>query len=165
MRHIEAGMNPYRAALVGSREIGFRVLSMSLSLMAVFIPIWLMSGIVGRLFHEFAVARSTAIMVSLFASLTTTPMLCARFLKPRDAAMHGVWYRISERGYAWMNRGYTVSLSWVLRHQRLVLGLTILILAVNVALFVLISKGFFPQQDIGRLSPPSSEIRIFPSTH
>jgi len=90
MRHIEAGRRPYDAALLGSREIGFTVLSMSVSLMAVFIPIWLMTGIVGRLFHEFAVAISAAIMVSLVASLTTTPMLCARFLKPHDAQKQNV---------------------------------------------------------------------------
>ena len=152
MRHIEAGLKPYDAALLGSREIGFTVLSMSISLMAVFIPIWLMTGIVGRLFHEFAVAISAAIMVSLVASLTTTPMLCARFLKPHNAQKHNVWYRMSERGYDWMNRGYHASLSWVLRHKRLVLGLTVLTLAVNVFLFIYIPKGFFPQQDIGRLA-------------
>ena len=152
MRHIEAGLRPYDAALLGSREIGFTVLSMSISLMAVFIPIWLMTGIVGRLFHEFAVAISAAIMVSLVASLTTTPMLCARFLKPHNAQKHNVWYRMSERGYDWMNRGYHASLSWVLRHKRLVLGLTVLTLAVNVFLFIYIPKGFFPQQDTGRLA-------------
>jgi multidrug efflux pump len=152
MRHIEAGLKPYDAAVLGSREIGFTVLSMSISLMAVFIPIWLMTGIVGRLFHEFAVAISTAIMVSLVASLTTTPMLCARFLKPHNAQKHNVWYRASERGYDWMNRYYHASLSWVLQHKRFVLALTILTLAVNVFLFIYIPKGFFPQQDIGRLS-------------
>ena len=152
MRHIEAGLKPYDAALLGSREIGFTVLSMSISLMAVFIPIWLMTGIVGRLFHEFAVAISTAIMVSLVASLTTTPMLCARFLKPHNAQKHNIWYRASERGYDWMNRVYHASLSWVLRHQRVVLAITVLTLAVNVFLFIYIPKGFFPQQDIGRLS-------------
>jgi len=101
---------------------------MSISLMAVFIPIWLMTGIVGRLFHEFAVAISTAIMVSLVASLTTTPMLCARFLKPHNAQKHNIWYRASERGYDWMNRVYHASLSWVLRHQRVVLAITVLTL-------------------------------------
>ena len=152
MRHIEAGLKPYDAAVLGAREIGFTVLSMSISLMAVFIPIWLMTGIVGRLFHEFAVAISAAIMVSLVASLTTTPMLCARFLKPHNAQKHNVWYRMSERGYNWMNRYYHVSLSWVLQHKRFVLGLTVFTLGVNVFLFIYIPKGFFPQQDIGRLS-------------
>ncbi len=152
MRHVEAGMTPHEAAVLGSREISFTVISMSVSLMAVFIPIWLMSGIVGRLFREFAVTISAAIAVSLVASLTTTPMLCARFLKPHDPEGHGVWYRVSERGFVWMNRGYRASLSWVLRHQRFILAVAIVTLAVNVALFVYIPKGFFPQQDIGRLS-------------
>ena len=91
-------------------------------------------------------------MVSLVASLTTTPMLCAHFLKPHDAQKHNLWYRMSERGYDWLNRSYHASLSRVLQHKRLVLGLTILTLAVNVFLFIYIPKGFFPQQDIGRLA-------------
>ena len=152
MRHVEAGIPPYEAAVLGSREIGFTVLSMSVSLMAVFIPIWLMNGIVGRLFREFAVTISAAIAVSLIASLTTTPMLCARFLKPHDREAHGAWYRASERGFDWMNRGYRISLAWVLRHQRFILAVTLITLAVNVALFIYIPKGFFPQQDIGRLT-------------
>ena len=151
MRHVEGGMAPYDAAILGSREIGFTVLSMSVSLMAVFIPIWMMNGIVGRLFHEFAVTISAAIALSLVASLTTTPMLCARFLKPHDPAMHSAWYRRSERGFDLMNRGYRVSLAWVLRHQRFILAVTLVTLAANVALFIYIPKGFFPQQDIGRL--------------
>jgi len=152
MRHVEAGIAPYDAAVLGSREIGFTVLSMSVSLMAVFIPIWLMSGIVGRLFHEFAVTISAAIAISLVASLTTTPMLCARFLKPHDREMHGVWYRVSERAFDRLTHGYRVSLAWVLRHQRFILAVTLITLAVNVALFIYIPKGFFPQQDIGRLN-------------
>jgi multidrug efflux pump len=111
-----------------------------------------MSGIVGRLFHEFAVTISTAIAVSLIASLTTTPMLCARFLKPHDRQMHGTLYRISERAFDNMAHGYRVSLAWVLRHQRFILAVTLITLAVNVVLFIYIPKGFFPQQDIGRLS-------------
>jgi multidrug efflux pump len=151
MRHIEAGIAPYDAAVLGSGEIGFTVLSMSVSLMAVFIPIWLMNGIVGRLFREFAVTISAAIAVSLIASLTTTPMLCARFLKSHDRERHGAWYRISEQAFDEMARGYRVSLAWVLRHQRFILVVTLLTLAVNVVLFVYIPKGFFPEQDIGRL--------------
>jgi len=151
MRHVEAGLAPYDAAVLGSREIGFTVLSMSVSLMAVFIPIWLMNGIVGRLFHEFAVAISAAIAISLVASLTTTPMLCARFLKPHDRQLHGAWYRVSERAFDRMSHGYRISLEWVLRHQRFILAVTLITLAVNVWLFIYIPKGFFPQQDIGRL--------------
>jgi len=152
MRHIEAGVPPHDAAVLGSREIGFTVVSMSVSLMAVFIPIWLMNGIVGRLFHEFAVTISAAIAISLIASLTTTPMLCARFLKPHDRQMHGALYRTSERAFDGMAHGYRVSLAWVLRHQRFILAVTIVTLAVNVVLFIYIPKGFFPEQDIGRLS-------------
>ena len=151
MRHVEVGMPPYEAALLGAREIGFTVVSMSTSLIAVFIPILLMGGIVGRMFHEFAVTLSAAIAVSLVVSLTTTPMLCARFLKAHDPGSHGALYRMSERGFVWMNRFYKVSLGWVLRHQRLVLAITILTLVVNVYLYVIVPKGFFPQQDTGRL--------------
>jgi multidrug efflux pump len=152
MRHVEAGMAPYQAALVGAREIGFTVVSMSTSLIAVFIPILLMGGIVGRLFHEFAVTLSAAIAVSLVVSLTTTPMLCARFLKAHDPGSHGRMYRISERGFYWLTRGYKVSLGWVLRHRRLVLVLAIVMVFVNIYLYVIVPKGFFPQQDTGRLA-------------
>jgi len=151
MRHIEGGMQPHQAALLGAREIGFTVVSMSTSLIAVFIPILLMSGLVGRLFHEFAVTLSAAIAVSLVVSLTTTPMLCARFLKPHDPSAHGSLYRMSERGFYWMNRGYKVSLGWVLRHRRLILAVAILMVFLNVFLYVKVAKGFFPQQDTGRL--------------
>ena len=152
MRHVEAGMKPYQAALVGSREIGFTVVSMSTSLIAVFIPILLMGGIVGRLFREFAVTLSAAIAVSLVVSLTTTPMLCARFLKPHDAGKHGRLYRISERGFAHLTHGYKVSLGWVLRHRRLILVVAVLMVFVNVFLYIIVPKGFFPQQDTGRLA-------------
>ncbi len=151
MRHVEAGMPPYQAALVGAREIGFTVVSMSTSLIAVFIPILLMGGIVGRLFHEFAVTLSAAIAVSLVVSLTTTPMLCARFLKPHDVGGHGRLYRLSERGFYHLTHGYKVSLAWVLRHRRLILAVAILMVFVNVALYIIVPKGFFPQQDTGRL--------------
>jgi multidrug efflux pump len=151
MRHVEAGMRPYQAALVGAREIGFTVVSMSTSLIAVFIPILLMGGIVGRLFHEFAVTLSAAIAVSLVVSLTTTPMLCARFLKPHDAESHGRLYRLSERGFYHLNHGYRVSLAWVLRHKLLIFIVAIVMVFVNVGLYIVIPKGFFPQQDTGRL--------------
>ena len=152
MRHVEGGMKPYPAALLGAREIGFTVVSMSTSLMAVFIPILLMGGLVGRLFHEFAVTLSAAIAVSMVVSLTTTPMLCARFLKAHDPGSHGSLYRMSERGFYLLNRGYKVSLGWVLRHKRLILAVTILMVFVNVFLYVIVPKGFFPQQDTGRLA-------------
>jgi multidrug efflux pump len=152
MRHIEAGMRPYQATLVGAREIGFTVVSMSTSLIAVFIPILLMGGIVGRLFHEFAVTLSAAIAVSLVVSLTTTPMLCARFLKAHDPGSHGRLYRMSERGFYHLTRGYRISLGWVLRHRRLIMVVAILMVFVNVFLYIVIPKGFFPQQDTGRLA-------------
>ena len=151
MRHVEAGVSPYQAALLGAREIGFTVVSMSTSLIAVFIPILLMSGIVGRLFHEFAVTLSAAIAVSLVVSLTTTPMLCARFLKAHDPGSHGSLYRMSERGFAWMNHAYRTSLGWVLRHKPLIGTITVLLVFVNVALYIVVPHGFFPQQDTGRL--------------
>jgi multidrug efflux pump len=150
MRHIEAGMSPHEAALLGAREIGFTVMSMSISLIAVFIPILLMSGLIGRLFHEFAMTISSAIAVSMVVSLTTTPMLCARFLKPHSAK-HGVIYRVSEKSFIRLNQGYKRSLAWVLRHQRLVFAIAVIAVFVNVYLYVIVPKGFFPQQDTGRM--------------
>jgi len=151
-RYLEKGMNPYEAAMKGSREIGFTVLSMSTSLIAVFIPILLMGGIVGKLFREFAVTLSVAIAVSLLVSLTTTPMLCARFLKSKDEARHGRIYRASERVFNWMHAEYALALRWVLRHQVLVLLVVFATVVLNVFLFIVVPKGFFPQQDTGRLN-------------
>jgi multidrug efflux pump len=150
-RHIEAGMKPYDAAIKGASEIGFTVFSMSTSLVAVFIPILMMSGIVGRLFREFAVVLSVAIGVSLFVSLTATPMMCARFLK-HDVGKHGRTYRFSENAFNRLLRTYDVSLKWVLRHQFLILLVTIGTVCLNVYLFWVTPKGFFPQQDTGRVN-------------
>ncbi|HEV3219060.1 MAG TPA: multidrug efflux RND transporter permease subunit [Candidatus Acidoferrales bacterium] len=150
-RYLEAGLKPMEAALRGSREIGFTVLSMSTSLVAVFIPILLMGGVVGRLFREFAVTLSTAIGVSLMVSLTTTPMMCARFLKP-ETHEHGLSYRIAEGGFEGLKRGYEICLRWVLRHQPFVLALTLATICLSVYLYIATPKGFFPQQDTGRLS-------------
>ena len=150
-RYLEEGMNPYEAAMKGSREIGFTVLSMSTSLIAVFIPILLMGGIIGKLFREFAVTLSVAIAVSLLVSLTTTPMLCARFLKQRDESRHGYLYRISENAFQWIHHEYNAALRWVLRHQLLTLGVAIGCAFLNIYLFMIVPKGFFPQQDTGRL--------------
>jgi multidrug efflux pump len=150
MRHVEAGMKPFEAALLGSREIGFTVMSMSISLVAVFIPILLMSGLIGRLFHEFAMTISSAIAISMVVSLTTTPMLCAHFLKPHGAK-HGAIYRASESGFVRMNKGYKRSLAWVLQHQFLILLIVLITVAVNVYLYIAVPKGFFPQQDTGRM--------------
>jgi len=150
-RHLETGMRPFDAALQGAREIGFTVFSMSTSLVAVFIPILLMGGIIGRLFREFAVTLSAAICVSLFVSLTTTPMMCARFLR-RERAKHGRAYRIAERGFNGLHGLYDLCLRWVLRNQPAVLTITLMTVALSVYLFVIAPKGFFPSQDTGRLS-------------
>jgi multidrug efflux pump len=150
-RHIEAGMKPFDAAIKGASEIGFTVLSMSTSLVAVFIPILMMGGIVGRLFREFAVVLSVAIGVSLFVSLTTTPMMCARFLRP-ESGKHNRLYRFSESAFDRLHRTYDFSLRWVLRHQFLILLVTIGTVCLNVYLFILTPKGFFPQQDTGRFT-------------
>jgi multidrug efflux pump len=150
-RHIENGMKPFEAALKGSSEIGFTVLSMSTSLVAVFIPILLMPGIVGRLFREFAVVLSVAIGVSLFISLTTTPMMCARFLK-HESGRHNWIYNFFERAFNWFLHLYDVSLKWVLRRQLLILGMTFMTAVVCAYLFFHVNSGFFPQQDTGRFS-------------
>jgi multidrug efflux pump len=151
-RHLEAGMQPYEAALLGAKEIGFTVLSISLSLIAVFIPILLMGGIVGRLFREFAVVLSVAIAVSLVISLTTTPMMCARLLKAHGEERHGRLYDASESAFDAILRRYRGSLSWVLRHQGLTLIVTLLTMVATGYLYVIVPKGFFPQQDTGRLN-------------
>src|SRR5207247_4033732 len=150
-RYLDMGLRPAAAALAGAREISFTVLSMSTSLVAVFIPILLMGGIVGRLFREFAVVLSVAIGVSLFVSLTTTPMMCARFLRP-ETGRHNRLYRFSENAFNRVLRIYDVSLHWVLRHQFLILLLTLGTVCLNIYLFVRTPKGFFPQQDTGRIT-------------
>ncbi|MGC1617961.1 MAG: efflux RND transporter permease subunit, partial [Candidatus Acidiferrum sp.] len=150
-RHIENGMKPYEAAMKGSSEIGFTVLSMSTSLVAVFIPILMMPGIVGRLFREFAIVLSVAIAVSLFVSLTTTPMMCARFLK-HESGRHNWIYRFFEDAFNRLLRLYDVSLTWVLRRQLLILGMTFLTAVICAYLFFHVNSGFFPQQDTGRIA-------------
>jgi multidrug efflux pump len=150
-RHIEGGMKPFAAAMKGASEIGFTVLSMSTSLVAVFIPILMMGGIVGRLFREFAVVLSVAIGVSLFVSLTTTPMMCARFLR-HETGKHNRIYRLSENAFNRLLRTYDFSLQWVLRHQFLILLVTIGTVCLNGYLFYQTPKGFFPQQDTGRIN-------------
>jgi len=150
-RHIEAGMSPFEATLRGSSEIGFTVVSMSTSLVAVFIPILMMTGIVGRLFREFAVTLSVAIGVSLFVSLTATPMMCARFLK-HESGKHGRAYRFAENVVKRLRDTYDVSLRWVLRHQPLILLIMLGTVALSVYMFWKTPKGFFPQQDTGRIN-------------
>ncbi|HEX2331154.1 MAG TPA: multidrug efflux RND transporter permease subunit [Candidatus Angelobacter sp.] len=149
-RHLEAGVDPVTAAFRGAREIGFTVLSMSSSLVAVFIPILFMAGLVGRFFREFAVVLSTAIGISLIVSLTLTPMLCAKFLRRPHEEKHGRLYRLSESGFDLLHRIYRSSLGWVLKHQPLTLAITIATAVLSVYLYIEVPKGFFPQQDTGR---------------
>jgi multidrug efflux pump len=149
-RYREMGMPPLEAAIEGASGIGFTVISISISLIAVFIPILMMGGIIGRLFREFAVTLSVAIAVSLVISLTTTPMMCAHLLG-EHGEKHGRWYQASQRGFDWMHQHYTSSLSWVLGHPRLMLAITIAMVGISGYLYVAIPKGFFPQQDTGRI--------------
>src|SRR5215831_12038932 len=179
-RHMEEGMGPVQAAFLGAKEIGFTVLSMSTSLVAVFIPILLMQGIVGRLFREFAVVLSTTIGISLLVSLTLTPMLCAKFLRPPGEKKHGRIYRANERSFDFLLKMYRGSLAWVLRHQALTLAITIFTAFLSIYMYAIpptltlagtvkfgrrfhysfnktlnmplsVPKGFFPQQDTGRM--------------
>jgi multidrug efflux pump len=150
-RHVEAGMPRFEAAILGAREVGFTVLSMSLSLIAVFLPILLMGGIVGRVFREFAVTLSIAILVSLVVSLTTTPMMCARLVRPETEGSHGLLSRTLSAGFEALLAGYRRSLSWALGHAGLVLCVLLATLVLNFYLFSIVPKGFFPQQDQGRL--------------
>jgi multidrug efflux pump len=150
-RHLEKGMSAMEAALIGAREVGFTVLSISISLVVVFIPILLMGGIVGRLFREFAVVLSTAILVSLVVSLTTTPMMCSRLLRHRKPEEHGKIYRASEKVFAKLLGAYERSLTVVLRHPAITLVILLLTIALNIYLFVMVPKGFFPQQDNGTI--------------
>jgi len=149
-RYLEKGMRPFEAAMLGARQIGFTVLSMSTSLVAVFIPILLMGGVVGRLFREFAVTLSVAIGISLVVSLTATPMMCAKLLRSNEE--HGRFYRAGERAFNWIQSLYGKGLGWVLRHPQPMLLITILTICASIYLYVIVPKGFFPDQDTGRLT-------------
>ncbi|HTR03437.1 MAG TPA: multidrug efflux RND transporter permease subunit [Thermoanaerobaculia bacterium] len=151
-RHLEMGVEPLEAARIGAKEIGFTVFSISISLVAVFIPILLMGGIVGRLFREFAMTLSIAILVSMVISLTTTPMMCATLLKKPSEEKHGRVFQWSERAFDAILAFYRRTLSVVMRHQPLTLAVTLATMAATVYLYVQIPKGFFPQQDTGRLT-------------
>ena len=151
-RHMEKGMSPMQASIKGAQEIGFTVLSISISLVAVFIPILLMGGIVGRLFREFAVTLSVAIAVSLVVSLTTTPMMCAYLLKNSHEQKHGRIFAFSERIFDWILSLYERSLRFVLRHPFATLIVTLSTVVLTIYLYVIVPKGFFPQQDTGRLT-------------
>jgi multidrug efflux pump len=150
-RHIEDGMAPFDATLRGAKEIGFTVMSISISLIAVFIPLLMMGGIVGRLFREFAITLSTAILVSMVISLATTPMMCAYLLKSEHEQTHGRMYMATERFFDWILSIYRRSLHWVLDNSGLTLTVLFLTIALNVVMIYKIPKGFFPQQDTGTL--------------
>ena len=154
-RHVEEGMEPYEAAIKGAGEIGFTIISISFSLVAVFIPLLLMSGVVGRLFREFAITVTMTIAISAFVSLTLTPMMCARLLKDEKHVKHGRAYMAVERFFDLVLRGYDRSLQWVLRHQRLTFASLLATMAATVYLYVVIPKGFFPQQDTGYVQATS----------
>ncbi|MHB0804662.1 multidrug efflux RND transporter permease subunit [Stutzerimonas nitrititolerans] len=150
-RHIDEGVSPMRAAYIGTREVGFTLLSMNLSLVVVFVSILFMGGIVERLFREFSITLAAAILVSLLVSLTLTPMLCARWLKPHDAQHEGHLHRWSHDAHQWLLRHYDRSLGWALRHRRITLFTLLATIALNVMLYVQVPKTFLPQQDTGQL--------------
>ena len=152
VRHLEMGKPPMRAALEGAEEVGFTILSMTLSLAAVFIPLVFMGGIIGRLFREFAITIGAAILVSGFVSLTLTPMLCSRLLKAPSLQKHGKWFNATERVFAGALRGYERSLGWVMKHRPLTLAFSVLILVATGVLFTVVPKGLFPPDDNGFLS-------------
>jgi HAE1 family hydrophobic/amphiphilic exporter-1 len=153
IRHIEMGKQPMQAALEGAHEVGFTVLSMCLSLSAVFLPLMFMGGIIGRLFREFAITIAVAILVSGFIALTLTPMLCSRLLRARaDEPKHGSLFNLSERAFEALRRGYERSLAWVMRHRPLTLVFSALILALTGVLWTVIPKGLFPPDDTGSLN-------------
>jgi multidrug efflux pump len=152
VRHIERGMSPVRAAISGAAEVTFTVMSMSMSLIAVFIPILLMGGIVGRLFREFAVTLSISILMSLVVSLATTPMMCALLFRRSLGERHGRFYRRSEALFERLLRAYDLTLGWALRNPLLVMAILAVTLGLNLYLFIIVPKGFFPQQDTGRVN-------------
>jgi multidrug efflux pump len=150
-RHIEAGMDRMQAALLGAREVGFTVVSMSLSLVAVFIPFMLAGGLIGKLFREFTVTLSVSILISLVISLTTTPMMCARLLGSNADRKPSRFGEAFERGFNALRRDYEKTLDWALEHRRIMLSVLLATIALNVVLYVVIPKGFFPQQDTGQI--------------
>jgi len=152
VRHLEMGKPPMRAALEGAAEVSFTIVSMTLSLSAVFIPLLFMGGIIGRLLREFAITIGVAILVSGVVSLTLTPMLCSRFLKPHNGTQHGRWFDATERVFRRTLAAYERSLGWVMRHRPLTLAFSALILALTAVLFVVVPKGLFPSDDTGLLS-------------
>ncbi len=152
VRHMEKGEKPLQAALSGSKEIGFTIVSMTLSLAAVFIPVLFMAGILGRLFREFAVTITVAILISGLVSITLTPMLCSRFLRPLGEGRGGAFYRVTERFFDGMKHVYATSLAWVLRHRPVMVAVFFGVLAATGYLYVVVPKGFIPDTDNDQLS-------------
>ena len=150
-RHVELGKSPFEAAVVGAKEVGWTLLSMNLALVAVFISILFMGGIVERLFREFSITLVAAIMISLLVSLTLTPMLCSRWLRKREASRRNIFQRTSDRAYGWLLSGYDATLGWALRHAPLVVCLLLGVMALNVSLYIAAPKSFLPNQDTGQL--------------
>src|SRR6185437_9167681 len=148
-RFLEQGESPLRAALKGSEQIGFTILSLTVSLIAVLIPLLFMGDIVGRLFREFAITLAVTILVSALVSLTLTPMMCAKILRHKSESEQGWFYRKSEHAFNWVISRYGTTLQWVLKHQPLTLGITVATLAGTIFLYVVVPKGFFPVQDTG----------------
>jgi HAE1 family hydrophobic/amphiphilic exporter-1 len=151
MRHVEAGETVMDAALKGSKEIGFTILSMTISLVAVFLPVFFMGGLIGRLLHEFAVTIGMSILISGFVALTLTPMLASRFVRPHGKEQHGRLYQISERGFTGMLEFYRRTLTYVLRHRKFTLFASGVVLLLTAFLFKIIPTGFLPSEDIGAI--------------
>ena len=158
VRHLEMGKRPLQAALEGAREIGFTIVSMTISLTAVFIPVLFMGGIIGRLFHEFAVTIGIAILVSGFVSLTLTPMLCSRFLRPPHEERHGRFYEATENVYRRVLGFYQRTLAWVMDHRPASLAFSVGILAATALLFVMVPKGFIPTEDTGQIQGTTETV-------
>ena len=152
VRHVEMGKKPMQAALDGAAEIGFTILSMTLSLAAVFLPLIFMPGVIGRLFREFSITIVSAILISGFVSLTLTPMMCSRFIKSSHDVKHGAFFAFTERSYEWVLGLYVRSLAWFVHHRRSALVISVAIMAGTVWLFQLVPKGLFPTEDTGRIS-------------
>src|SRR4030095_6876556 len=152
VRYIEAGDSPMEAALRGAKQIGFTIISLSVSLIAVFIPLLFMTGIVGRLFREFAITLSVAVAVSALVSLTLTPMMCARLLRAESEETHGRFFRITEGFFRGLLDAYDRSLRWVLQHHRFPRAVAVATMVATVLLYVFVPKGLLPQQDTGLIT-------------
>ena len=164
VRHLEMGKAPIEAAIDGAKEVGFTILSMTISLTAVFIPLLFLGGIIGRLFREFAVVIATAILVSGLVSLTFTPMLSSRFLRSEKDKKHNRFYNGTEKAYDWLLDKYSVTLAWTMRHRALSMVFSLLVLVLTGVLFKLMPTGFIPTQDTGRSTSAPRRRKGHPTT-